>query len=492
MTFYRNFLLWTALLLAPFFTLAQQPANDACQDDTNMPAGLRGERIRALLEAMNSNNPATIQAFLEAHAAENFRQVVPMEEHVSAFQGTYRMTGGVDFYSIRTYTPPRPLTVVIVKDRLFGGWQSFSMSFEGPEQRIDRLNFNPARPPRNTVAEPLLTEAELLRTIRQKVDVLCQKDAFSGAILLARGDKILLEQVCGEANKSFHVPNNIDTKFNLGSMNKMFTSTAILQLSEQGKLRLDDALSKYVDETWLPRSITDRVTIQHLLTHTSGLDSYFNETYFKSSRDLFRQVDDYKPLVQGDTLAFEPGSRFQYSNTGMLLLGVVIEKASGMNYFDYIRQHIYAPAGMTRTDCYELDRPQDNLAEGYLPAPGGGWKNNLFLHVLKGGPAGGGYSTVRDLHHFARALQSGKLVSQASLDQMWQSHSEAGYGYGFETEQSPAGKITGHGGGFPGLNSHLDIFTENGYILVIMSNYDMGAEPLRQYVKGLIFNRLKK
>ncbi len=274
-------------------------------------------------------------------------------------------------------------------------------------------------------------------------------------------------------------------------MNKMFTSTAIAQLAEKGKLRLDDPISKYVDTTWLPRSITNRVTVHHLLTHTSGLGSYFNDTYFKSSRDLFRQLDDYKPLLKGDTLQFAPGSRFGYSNTGMLLLGVVIEKASGTNYFDYISQHIYASAGMKNSDAYELDRPQENLAEGYIPQPDGQWKNNLFLHVLKGGPAGGGYSTVRDLHRFARALQTGKLVSAASLEKMWTNHSEAGYGYGFDVESTPMGKAVGHGGGFPGLNSHLDILLDKGYIIAVMSNYDSGAEALRGYMRGLIFNRLK-
>lgn len=491
MIFFRPLLFCAALFLAPFFAHTQQPVNDGYQDDTALPEGIRGERIRALLDALNANDPQKLGVFFDRHTTDQFRRTVPPEEHEQVFQGLYRMTGGVDFYSIRSYTPPRQTTVVIARDRLFGGWHGLSMTFEGPEQRIDNLNFTPARPPKAAAeTEAPLTEAELVRTIGQKLDFLCPRDAFSGTVLLARSDRILFERACGEASKSYHAANTMDTKFNLGSMNKMFTATAVMQLVERGKLGLDDPISRYVDESWLPRDITDRVTVHHLLTHTSGLGSYFNDTYFKSSRDLFRQVDDYKPLVQGDTLAFAPGSRFQYSNTGMLLLGVVIEKASGMNYFDYVRHNITEPAGMLHTDCYELDRPQDNLAEGYLPAPGGGWKNNLFLHVLKGGPAGGGYSTARDLHRFARALQTGGLLSPASLEKMWQSHSDASYGYGFQIDDSPAGKITGHGGGFPGLNSHLDIFTEKGYVLVVMSNYDSGAEPLRNYIRNLIITRL--
>lgn len=471
---------------------AQQPANDGFADDTQLPAGIPGERITALLQAVNSNDPEHIKQFITRHLGEGFRKFAPEDEIIHALQGTYKQTGGLDFYSIRTYTPQREGITVIAKDKLFNGWHGFSFRLEGPEQRIERLNFNPARTPAAAKsAEKPLSETEFVQTLSLKMDELCQKDIFSGTILIAKGDQVLLEKACGEATKSWHIPNNIETKFNLGSMNKMFTATAVMQLAEKEKLRLNDPISKYVDETWLPKSITDRVTVHHLLSHTSGLGSYFNDTYFKSSRDLFRQVDDYKSLVQGDTLSFEPGSRFQYSNTGMLLLGVVIEKASGMNYFDFIRQHIYEPADMKNSDCYELDRPQENLAEGYIPQGDGGWKNNLFMHVLKGGPAGGGYSTVRDLHHFARALQNGKLVSQASLEKMWQDQSGTGYGYGFQIDMTPAGKTVGHGGGFPGLNSGLDINTGSGYIVVVMSNYDMGAEPVKAYIRSLIDNRLQ-
>ena len=149
--------------------------------------------------------------------------------------------------------------------------------------------------------------------------------------------------------------------------------------------------------------------MHHLLTHTSGLGSYFNDTYWNGSRELYRSVEDFKPLVKGDTLQFEPGERFSYSNTGMLLLGVVIQSATGQDYFDYIRENIYRPAGMNNSDCYEMDFPVENLAIGYIPAPGSPWKweNNLYKHVIKGGPAGGGFSTVEDLFRFAIALQSG-------------------------------------------------------------------------------------
>ncbi len=138
------------------------------------------------------------------------------------------------------------------------------------------------------------------------MEKLCIKDIFSGTLLIAKGEKILMEHACGEANKSFHVPITIDTKFNLGSMNKMFTAIAIAQLKEKSLLSFDDSIDKYVDETWLPKEITSKITIHHLLPHTSGLGSYFNEIYWKSSRELYRKLEDYKPLLKDEKPAFEP------------------------------------------------------------------------------------------------------------------------------------------------------------------------------------------
>ena len=302
----------------------------------------------------------------------------------------------------------------------------------------------------------------------------------------------MFEEACGEASKRFHVANNLDTKFNLGSMNKMFTSVAIMQLVDNGNIKLDDPISEYVDESWLPAEITKKVTIHHLLTHTSGLGSYFNNTYWNGSRELYRTVEDFKPLVNGDTLTFEPGDRFQYSNTGMLLLGVVIQQSSDQDYFEYIRQNIYKPAAMDNSDSYDMDQPVENLAIGYVPSNSNeyGWENNIYKHVIKGGPAGGGFSTVRDLHKFAVALINKKLVSKSALNQLWTDHYQSGYGYGFNVETNTDGKIVGHSGGFPGLNSKLDIFLDKGYIVAVMSNYDSGASPVALKINQLI-SRLK-
>ncbi|MEX0289230.1 MAG: serine hydrolase domain-containing protein [Flavobacteriaceae bacterium] len=340
---------------------------------------------------------------------------------------------------------------------------------------------------------PKNTGTTLVEESKALVNPLCEKDAFSGTVLIAKGKEILYEKACGEASKRFHVKNKLDTKFNLGSMNKMFTAVAIMQLSEQELLAVSDPISKYVDESWLPKTITSQVTIHHLLSHTSGLGSYFNRKYWNSSRQLYRKVEDFKPLVQGDQLAFTPGDRFQYSNTGMLLLGVIIEKVSGKDYFAYVRENIFEKAQMPNTDAYEMDHPVENLAIGYSPSKSNpyGWENNLYKHVIKGGPAGGGFSTVRDLHSFANALLNEKLVSKASLELLWTDHSKSGYGYGFGTRADSKVMVVGHSGGFPGLNANLDIFPESGYIIAVMSNYDEAASPLARKLNKLVKKELK-
>jgi CubicO group peptidase (beta-lactamase class C family) len=483
--------LFIALVICLFIVQAgwaQTPAEDY-SDSRALPEGVKGERIQALIDTLNSGEPEKIRQFLTTHCTERFRNAVPMEGHIEVFLGLFQETGGVDFTGIRTYIPERKgQTVVIVKDRNYDSYRGITLRFaDAPEYLIGGAGFSPARPPADLEELPLTVDQFLAET-RAFMDRLVAKGMFSGTLLVAKGDKVLLTMAAGEASKAFHVPINIDTKFNLGSMNKMFTSTAVVRLAEKGKLSLDDPISKYIDETWLPKEVTDKITVRHLLTHSSGLGSYFNDTYDRSSRALFRKLDDYKPLIKDDRPAFEPGKRFQYSNTGMFLLGVVIEKVTGEDYFEHIRKVIYEPAGMMNSDCYEMDYPVENLAIGYSPDPKSpyGWQNNLYKHVIKGGPAGGGFSTVKDLHKFALALLGGKYVSKESLKEMWTDHLGASYGYGFSVATGAAGKVVGHGGGFPGINSNLDIYLDSGYIVAVMSNTDRGASPVAAKIGGFL------
>lgn len=482
-------LILLSIFMVSFSVSSQQPGEISYNDTSVQPAGKIGERIEAIIRAVNSAEPEQVRNLILNNFMTRFHTEERIRQYIATIRNLRQETGGIDFHSIRTYKPERRNeTIVIIRDRNFHSWRAFTLRFDKTGGfLIAGMAFNRARTPSN-VTEASLTEKQFIQQIKELVNRLDKQKAFSGSVLIARDERILVSEARGEASKRFHVPNNINTKFNLGSMNKMFTATAIVMLQEQGKLKFSDPISIYVDESWLPREYTDQITVHHLLTHTSGLGSYFNRTYMESSRERFRLIDDFKPLVQGEKPAFEPGKRFRYSNTGMLLLGVVIENITGGSYFDFVRKNIYTPLGMNNTDCYEMDYPVENLAIGYSRDHDSShkWQNNLYQHVIKGGPAGGGFSTVGDLYLFARAISTGKLVKQESLETMWKSHAEANYGYGFSVAQGPGDKVVGHSGGFSGINSNLDIFLDKGYIVAVMSNISNGASPLADRISQLL------
>jgi CubicO group peptidase (beta-lactamase class C family) len=329
--------------------------------------------------------------------------------------------------------------------------------------------------------------------LKQYVTTLAEADLFSGAVVLAKDGIILYSGAYGQANKDFNAPNRLDTKFNLGSMNKMFTAVTIAQLVEQGKLSYDDPLSKFIPD-FPSAAAAQKIRIKHLLTHTAGLGSYFNDEFEKSSRARFRTVDEMMQLAKGDSLAFEPGTKWSYSNTGMLVLGKVIEVVTRQDYFDYVREHLYKPALMLNTDAYELDRVNRNLAVGYqkeyMEDGTKQFRNNIFMHVMRGGPAGGGYSTAEDLVRFAEAFRSGKLVSSKTFELMTTPKPELNspqYGYGFQVDTQA--NVVGHSGGFPGISSNLDIFKGTGYVGVVLSNYGGASQLVVQKMEALVRRR---
>jgi CubicO group peptidase (beta-lactamase class C family) len=217
------------------------------------------------------------------------------------------------------------------------------------------------------------------------------------------------------------------------------------------------------------------------------MGSYWNDK-FDSTWHSLRTVKDFIPLFADDPLAFEPGEKWQYSNAGFIVLGAIIEHVTQQSYFDYVKEHIYEPAGMFNTDAYELDQSTPNLALGYTkvgldnPEPGE-WRNNLLLHVVKGGPAGGGFSTIEDLLNFSIALRSYKLLSEeytnivldGKVDRAHSGTERTMYGYGFGDDTTNGTRIVGHTGGAPGINGQFDMYLDLGYTVVVLSNYDSPA-----------------
>jgi CubicO group peptidase (beta-lactamase class C family) len=309
----------------------------------------------------------------------------------------------------------------------------------------------------------------------KQLDILIQKqvaaDEFSGCVLVAQDETPIFRKAYGFASKRFNVPNRIDTKFNLGSCNKIFTKVAIVQLAEQGELSLEDYISKHLPD--YPSRVADKVTINHLLSHTSGMGHYWNER-FEASKHKLRTVDDFLSLFIDDPLSFEPGKKAQYSNAGYVVLGKIIEAVSGQDYYDYVREHIYKLAGMNDSDHYEMDMPIPNLAIGYTKMDEkdhpleGPRRSNLFYIGVKGSPAGGGYSTVDDMLKFCTALRGHRLL-QSKYTELVLQPTRA------RTAEEAKPRCFAYAGGAPGVGSMIKMYLDLDYISVVLSNYDPEA-----------------
>jgi CubicO group peptidase (beta-lactamase class C family) len=316
------------------------------------------------------------------------------------------------------------------------------------------------------------------------LDESAQSDEFSGAVLIARDGTPVMDRAYGYASKGHGVRNHVDTLFNIGSMTKMFTAVSIVQLVEQGRLSFDAAISRYLPN--YPPDVGNTITIHHLLTHTSGMGSFWNDA-FQARKASLRTVSDYLQLLVDEPLSFEPGTRFGYSNAGYVVLGAIIEQVSGTSYDAYVSEHIFARAGMAHTAAYRLDEDVPNRAIGYVRESTQGDhaglypRTNFLVSPLKGSPAGGTYSTVHDLLRFAQALQSHQLLSAALTDVLLQTRvatgmrGDASYAYGFGCHTVGGVQIVGHNGGAPGVGAQLDMYLELGYTFALLSNYGAGA-----------------
>lgn len=326
-------------------------------------------------------------------------------------------------------------------------------------------------------------------------------DEFSGVVLVSRGSETFVRHVSGLADRSLGVPNRIDTRFNLGSVGKIFTGLAVCLLIQEGKLDVDDPIAKYLPD-YPRREVATRVTIDQLLTHTSGLGDFFNHR-FETQRERLHTVADYMDLFAKDPPAFEPGERFSYSNAGPVVLGRIIEQVSGSSYFDFVRQRIFEPLGMHSTGFDELDEVGPARATGYTRLRirydengmdgeeiDGPWRSNVLTLPLKGSPAGGSYSTAEDLTRVARALADRRLLDDVHTRMMLEPRIERrpgrAYGYLINVKTVDGHRAVGHNGGAPGVSASLWLYLDLDEIVVVLANQDGAARPVAQFIEQQI------
>jgi CubicO group peptidase (beta-lactamase class C family) len=318
-----------------------------------------------------------------------------------------------------------------------------------------------------------LPQAQALAALAEHAQERARAGEFAGAVLVARHGKILLQDAWGRADRKTGKPNTPATRFRIGSMNKMFTAVATLQLVEAGKLALDDPIGQHLPG-YPNKEVAAKVTVRHLLTHTGGTGDIFGPE-FEEHRLQLREHRDYLKLYGSRGLTQEPGARFEYSNYGFVLLGAVIEHVSGESYYDYVRDNVFRRAGMRSTGSLPEAVDVPDRAVGYMRAsPSAAWAPNTDTLPWRGTAAGGGYSTVGDLLRFAQALNSGRLISKATLAQATRPHQQQ-YGYGFGVQGQGRLRSYGHGGGAPGMNGELRVIPQLGYVVVGLSNLDPPA-----------------
>lgn len=290
---------------------------------------------------------------------------------------------------------------------------------------------------------------------------------FSGAVLVAQKGNIIYKKAFGMANREWNIPNTVNTKFRIGSVTKQFTAAAILQLAEQGKLTLEDKLSKYLPD--FPKG--DSVTLHMLLNHTSGIKSFTSMPAFSTVEALPYAKDSVVAFFKNQPYDFSPGSQYKYNNSAYFLLGYIIEKVSGQTYSTYINQNLIARAGLPNTSVNQLDSILANRAAGYTRTSTG-WENAKFISMEFPFSAGAIVSTVEDLYKWQNALFSGKIVTPASFTKMTTPNLN-NYGYGFWIDSFQHHRRIWHDGSIPGFQSYLVRYPEDEVSIALISNNEM-------------------
>jgi CubicO group peptidase (beta-lactamase class C family) len=288
---------------------------------------------------------------------------------------------------------------------------------------------------------------------------------FMGAVLVARGETVLFSKAYGSANLEWNTPNTTTTKFRIGSMTKQFTAAAVLLLEERGKLKVNDPVKLYYPDA---PAAWDKITLYHLLTHTSGIPNHTTFPEFESLSTSRTTPDQLVKTFSDRPLEFVPGSEMRYSNSGYVLLGAIIEKVSGTSYEKFVNENLFMPLGM-RDSGYDSNQAIILLrAAGYGPGPNGP-VNARYVDMTVPYAAGALYSTTEDLLRWERSLFGGKVLSKPSLKKMT-TPGKGDYAFGLEVSRQSGRSVIQHGGSINGFSSRLAYFPDDEVTIIALSN----------------------
>ena len=449
-----------------------------------LPDSPAGALVAAFIAALNEEEPAVLERFVADRWSANAARPATPAERAGALR---RVRADAGVLAVRRVEKAGGDEMVVLLAGSSGAFVRMGFMIEPAEPprlrgvRVDLVD------PEEATAPPLpaMTAAQAAEAIAAAASAAAAADEFAGSVLVVRGGTTLVREAYGMASREHGVANRPDTRFNLGSINKLFTRFAIAQLAAAGTLSLDDRLGR-----WLPdypnAAAREKVTLRHLLGMSGGIGDFFGERFDATPKDRFRANRDFLPMFAADPLQFDPGTSRRYSNGGYIVLGEVIAAAAGRDYHEYVRSEIYARAGMTATDSYEADAIVSNLAEGYTrEGAGSALRRNLYSLPARGSAAGGGYSTADDLLRFTRALLADTLLPPAWTEWIL-GGPEPAAGAPVVAAPHTRGSI-GAAGGAPGINAALELEVETGDVVIVLANLDPpAAERLSGRIRRIL------
>jgi len=436
--------------------------------DVSFPDTPAGQVAQKRLKAFNAGDVAALEAFKKAHEPEmNVQQELAFRQ----------MTGGFEVLRVDGNGPDEVTVILREQD----GDRVGSMGLRlDKEQRVERFHLTPMAVVPAELMPARVSEDVAWERLVQKAERFVTNEQFAGTFAVGRDGQVRRTRSWGESDRERGTKNDVNTRFRVGSMYKMFTAVAVLRLVEQGRISLDASLKTYLPD-YPNAALADAVRIRHLLTHTGGTGDIFTAEY-NAQRESIREHADYLRLFGARATDFVPGSDESYSNYGYVLLGAVIERVSGQSYHAFVQEHVFKPAGMQNTGAEPEEKARDGISIGYTQSENG-WVDNRNLLPWRGTAAGGGYSTVGDLLRFGDALLKGRLLSAKTLAEATHAQAPSGiYGFGFQLGGDGDTRQFGHSGGAEGMNGALRIYPATGDVVVALGNIDPpAAEALVEY-----------
>lgn len=445
-----------AACLAASALLLAQPAWSATD---GFPKTAAGEAARTYVQALNRGDLATYTAFMQAgDPAYGISQ--------TDFDRFRRQVGLFDLIRIDRATGAR--LTALLKQRTSDSFATLEIEIDPARPgQVRRVSLERRDRPDDVAAPERVSDRALAGVIAAKLEA---TPDFSGAVLVVRDGRPVFAAARGLADRASRTANTLQTRFRIGSINKMLTAVAVLQLVEAGKIDLDAPLGAYLRD--YPDRELAKATVRQLLTHTAGAGELFTPG-FEENRDRLRELSDLVAFYGARGPEFEPGSTFAYSDYGFILLGRIVEIVSGGSYDDYVAGRILAPAGMLRTGALSETVAVPGRTTDYVMVRDR-YEPTVDALPYRGTSAGGGYSTVGDLAAFASALSSGRLLSPQSTRLMTtgQVDTDDGqrYGLGVFDYSRPGWREIGHNGVGPGLNAELRILGDGEVVIVVLTN----------------------